>query len=182
MKALLSKTWRALSLPKGIQLSFMRIFQDQFLIGVTGIILNEKNEVLLFKHTYRQTEWSLPGGYIKSKEHPFEALEREIKEESGFVVVSEEQLKIRTDRETSRLDLTIVGKHIGGEFKSSSEVSEFGFYSFDNLPMISKNQLLMSDHVLKAKKSQGEGIGDSELSSPAGERKSLFNKIRRWFI
>ncbi len=139
---ILSKIWRALSLPKGIQLLIMRVFQDQFLIGVTGIIFNEKNEVLLFKHTYRQTPWSLPGGYIKSKEHPFEALEREIKEESGLIVSADEQLKIRTDRESSRLDVAVIGKFIGGEFKPSGEVSEFGFFSFENLPAISRNQLL----------------------------------------
>lgn len=127
----------------------MRIFQDEFLIGVTGIILNNKNEVLLFKHTYRQNQWSLPGGYMKSKEHPFEGLEREIAEESGIVVSAEEQLKIRTDRETSRLDVTVKGKHIGGEFKPSHEVSEFGFFTFENLPQISKNQLLLIEHALK---------------------------------
>lgn len=47
----------------------MRVVQDQFLIGVTGIIFNEKREVLLFKHSYRQTVWSLPGGYLKSGEN-----------------------------------------------------------------------------------------------------------------
>ncbi len=76
MKTILAKIWRVLSFSKGIQLYLMRVFQDQFLVGVTGIIFNENQEVLLFKHTYRQTAWSLPGGYIKSKEHPFEALER----------------------------------------------------------------------------------------------------------
>lgn len=148
MKTLLAKTWRALSLSKGIQLSIMGILQDQFLIGVTGIILSEKKEVLLFKHTYRQTKWSLPGGYIKSKEHPFEGLEREIAEESGLIVSAEEQLKIRTDRDSSRLDVVVVGKHIGGEFKSSHEVSEYGFFAFENLPAISKSQLLLIAHVL----------------------------------
>lgn len=126
----------------------MRRFQDQFLVAVTGIILNEKNEVLLFNHTYRQTQWSLPGGYIKSKEHPFEALEREIIEESGLVVSSDEQLKIRTDRENARIDVTIVGKYIGGEFKPSHEVSDFGFFAFINLPLISKNQLLLIEYAL----------------------------------
>lgn len=151
MKSSLAKVWRALSLPKNIQLSIMRIVQPQFLVGVTGIIFNKKNEVLLFKHTYRQTEWSLPGGYLKSKEHPFEGLEREIQEESGFVVSAEEELKIRTDRETSRLDIIVVGKYIGGEFKKSREVSEFGFFSLENLPPISNNQLLLIDNVLKSK-------------------------------
>lgn len=151
MKNILAKAWRALSFPKSIQLSLMRVLQDQFLVGVTGIIFNENHEVLLFKHTYRQTAWSLPGGYIKSKEHPFEALEREIMEESGLVVSADEQLKIRTDRETPRLDVTIIGKYIGGEFKPSTEVVEFGFFSLENLPLISKNQLLLIERILHKK-------------------------------
>ena len=149
MKTILAKAWRVLAIPKGIQLFLMRIFQDQFLIGVTGIIFNEKKEVLLFKHTYRQTAWSLPGGYIKSKEHPFEALEREIEEESGLVVSSDEQLKIRTDRETPRLDVTVKGIYIGGEFRPSHEVSDFGFFAFEDLPLISKRQLLLIEYALQ---------------------------------
>jgi 8-oxo-dGTP diphosphatase len=144
----LSRIWRNLSLSKGLQLLIMRFFQSQFLVGVTGIILNDKQEVLLFKHTYRQTRWSLPGGFIKSREHPFEALEREIAEESGLVVSADEQLKIRTDRDTSRLDVTVTGKFIGGEFKPSKEVSEFGFFSLGNLPQISNSQLLLIEKVL----------------------------------
>ncbi len=153
MNTLLAKIWRFLSLPKGIQLFMMRLFQDQFLIGVTGVIFNEKDEVLLFKHTYRQKQWSLPGGYMKGKEHPFEGLEREIKEESGLVVSADEQLNIRTDRENSRLDVTVVGKFIGGEFVASSEVSEYGFFCFENIPLIAENQLLLIEHVLQSRKS-----------------------------
>lgn len=153
MKTLLAKSWRALSLSKNFQLSIMRIFQDQFLIGVTGIIFNEKDQVLLFKHTYRQTDWSLPGGYIKSKEHPYEGLEREIEEESGLVVSVEDQLKLRTDRTSSRLDLTLLGTFIGGEFRKSHEVVEFGFFSFDDLPLISKSQLLQIEQAIRLKRS-----------------------------
>ena len=152
MKNILVKVWRKLSLSKGLQLSIMRMSQDQFLIGVTGVILNDKDEVLLFKHTYRQTKWSLPGGYMKSKEHPYEGLEREIQEESGFVVSVDEQVNIRTDRESTRLDVTLVGKFIGGEFKRSAEVSEYGFFSLENLPLISKNQLVLIDHIVRKRK------------------------------
>jgi ADP-ribose pyrophosphatase YjhB (NUDIX family) len=151
VKTLLAKTWRALSLPTNFQLSLMRIFQDQFLIGVTGVIFNDKNEVLLFKHSYRQTKWSLPGGYMKAKEHPLEGLEREIEEESGLIVSADDQLNIRTDRNTSRMDITIVGKYIGGEFKPSHEVSEFGFFSFETLPRISKNQLVLIQKVIASR-------------------------------
>ena len=142
-----------LHLPKSIQLFVMRIFEDQFLIGVTGIILNSKNEILLFKHSYRQTEWGLPGGYIKAKEHPQEALEREIEEESGFVVSVDEELKIRTDRESARVDICFVGKLMGGEFRKSSEVMDAKFFSFSDLPiLISKQQLFIIKQTLFQKK------------------------------
>lgn len=149
---ILAKIWRMLHLPKSIQLFVMRIFQDQFLIGVTGIILNNKNEILLFKHSYRQTQWGLPGGYIKAKEHPQEALEREIEEESGLVVSVDEELKIRTDRESARVDICFLGKLMGGEFKKSSEVTEAKFFSFNDLPILPKQRLFLIEQTLFQKK------------------------------
>lgn len=177
MKSILAKTWRALSLPKDFQLYVMRFFQAQFLVGVTGVIFNGKNQVLLFKHTYRQTQWSLPGGYIKSKEHPFEALEREVKEESGFIISSDEQLRIRTDRETPRLDITIIGKYIGGEFTPSHEVSEFGFFSFENLPAVSKNQLLLIEHALNYQKPKKERLVEKKPEKFLGRLQGLLDSM-----
>ncbi len=127
----------------------MRLFQDQFLVGVTGVILNEKKEVLLFRHTYRQHAWSLPGGYMKAGEHPAEALEREIKEESQLVVSADDLLKTRTDRDGARLDMCFVGVFIGGEFKASKEVSEYGFFSKDAMPLLRSNQVFLIDEATK---------------------------------
>ena len=150
MNTLLGRMWRGLHLPKGMQLFAMRFLQDQFLVGVTGIILNEKKEILLFKHTYRSHAWSLPGGYLKSGEHPREALEREIKEESGLVVSVDESLKTRTDRESARLDLCYTGILIGGDFIPTNEVSEYGFFSQDKLPLLRTNQVFLINEVLKS--------------------------------
>lgn len=149
MKKYLATLWRTLKFSKNLQLRIMRFAQDQFLVGVTGVIFDNENRILLFKHTYRQTQWSLPGGYIKGREHPEEGLEREIEEESGLTVSADQSLKIRTDRESARLDVFVVGKFIGGEFRPSSEVSEYGFFTPGNLPAISKNQLLMIDQAIQ---------------------------------
>ncbi len=88
----------------------MRVVQDQF------------------KHSYRQTVWSLPGGYLKSGEHPGDGLERD----------------------SARLDLCYVGKFIGGHFSPSSEVTEYGFFSFENLPIIATSQLYLIENAINA--------------------------------
>src|SRR3990170_4476530 len=109
MTSFLLKIWKLLPLSRSLQLQLMRLIQDQFLVGIAGVILNENNEVLLFKLSYRDTAWGLPGGYLKGKEHPREGLEREILEESGLIVDAQKRLRIRTDRETARLEICYVG-------------------------------------------------------------------------
>src|SRR3989338_10115926 len=109
MMALLAKVWRKLSFSKLLQLRIMRIFNDEFLIGVTGIIFDKNDKILLVKHTYRKVKWGLPGGYLKAKEYPTEGLERELEEETGLLVSADRLFKLRTDRETGRLDLCYIG-------------------------------------------------------------------------
>ncbi len=152
MKSLLAKAWQLFHLTKRIQLTIMRLTQDEFLIGVTGVILNNNNEILIVNHSYRDGEyWSLPGGYMKGKEHPREGLAREIEEETGYIVRIDEEIRIRTDRETARLDISLLGRHIGGAFSPSHEVKDARFFTFDTLPLLSQNQLMLIKEVLEKK-------------------------------
>lgn len=121
----------------------MVLFHTRFLVGVTGVIFNKRREVLLFQHTYRSHAWSLPGGYLESGEHPRECLEREIKEESGLVVCIDNALKTRTDRAFARLDLCYTGTYIGGDFIPSGEVSNYGFFPLESMPLLRRNQLFL---------------------------------------
>lgn len=152
MNSLLIKAWKLLSFPKRLQLALMRVTQDEFLIGLTGVILNDQNEILVVNHKYRDGErWSLPGGYIKGKEHPREGLAREIEEETGLIVRVDRELKIRTDRETARLDISLLGHFVGGEFRASDEVSAAKFCSFNDLPLLRQSQLTLIQQVLNRK-------------------------------
>ncbi len=180
MKLFLAGLWRHLSFKKTLQINFMRLLNDEFLIGITGIIFNEKDEVLLVKHSYREIEWSLPGGYLKAKEHPSEGLEREIAEETGFIVNADEELKIRTDRTTGRLDITYIGTFIGGEFRPSSEVLEYGFFSFDTLPLLLRDQVIFIDFALKNRKKikqQNQSVTDIKGQF----KKSILNRFSGMF-
>lgn len=149
MTDLLLKLWKALRMSKLMQLRILRLLEDQFLVGVTGVIFSKDNKVLLLKHSYRKIEWGLPGGYIKAKEHPKEALEREIEEETGLIISADKRYNIRTDRDTARLDIIYIGALIGGVFKPSSEVTDYGLFTFDTLPSIRKDQLILIEKIMR---------------------------------
>lgn len=155
MMLILAKVWQILHLPKTWQLFLMRVFQDQFLVGVTGVIFNDNNEILFFRHTYRTQEWSLPGGYLKAKEHPKEGIEREIEEESGLIVSADHRYNIRTDRDTARLDIVYIGSYMGGDFRPSAEVREAKFFSFNTLPLVRKDQLLLVEKIFEHRNHDG---------------------------
>lgn len=66
-----------------------------------------------------------------------------------MVVSADDMLKTRTDRDGSRLDMCFVGVFIGGEFKASSEVSEYGFFAQDKMPLLRSNQVFLINSALE---------------------------------
>jgi len=156
MRSFLAKLWRFLHLPRSLQLAIMRFVNGEFLVGVTGIIFDGQGRVLVLEHTYRRVKWSLPGGYLMPKEHPSEAVEREIMEETGMTVSADSLFKVRTDRETGRLDMCYIGTYIGGAFRPSTEVTGYKFCHFEELPLVLDDQVLLIKEAMtrrNAKKS-----------------------------
>lgn len=113
---------------------------DEFLVATAGIFFDKYNRVLLFEHKFRNgSNWGIPSGYINSKEHPKEALEREVKEESGLIVSVDRRFKIRTDRKSARLEILYIGEYLGGEFKKTKEVDNSKLFEVDQLPKLPKD-------------------------------------------
>ena len=57
-------------------------------IGAAAFIVNDKGDVLLVKHTYGRLNWELPGGGAESGEPPDQTAVREVREETGLIVVA----------------------------------------------------------------------------------------------
>jgi 8-oxo-dGTP pyrophosphatase MutT (NUDIX family) len=77
----------------------------------------------------------LPGGSLEYGEHPEEAVLREVWEETGLNVDVGRLLLINTWR-PDRVGMYYLCKVTGGEFRPNEEVSEFAYFSLDNLPDI----------------------------------------------
>ncbi|CAN5296295.1 NUDIX domain-containing protein [soil metagenome] len=169
---MLLKIWKKLNLPQPLQVFLMRFANDQFLIGVTGVIFNEKNEVLILKHTYRKVAWSLPGGYLKANEHPKVGLAREIMEETRFTVHVIKIIRTQTDHK-GRLDMCYYGIFEGGTFKPSEEVIDYKFVDPLHLPKLLDDQYKQIAEACKRKKQY-----DAEHRWQAAKKKifSLFQR------
>lgn len=117
-----------------------------FRCGVVGLIQNERDEYLLFRHTYRNKyPWGLPTGFMEHGEQPQDALRREICEESGFEVELKPVWAVYTDSR-SILNVVFRGRSGGDRFTPSAEISEARFYQLAALPPMMPEQR----HLLEA--------------------------------
>lgn len=158
MKHLL-KAWKKISISRTARTLILKTVNDQFLIGVTGVIFNDKNEVLLVKHSYRRVAWSLPGGFLQQGEHPKAGLAREVEEETGFKVHIIKIIKTKVE-DDGRLDISYYGAYVSGEFQASDEVTDFKFVPVDKLPKLIDDQY--------------------EQISEGYQRKVTYDRQKRW--
>jgi ADP-ribose pyrophosphatase YjhB (NUDIX family) len=134
--------WRTVRLPDTLRWMVVANTNQKFLVGVSAVILNEQNEVLLFEHTYRSPyAWGLPSGWLQRSEDPAQGIEREVYEESHLAVRITGILSITAARSVPRVDLVYQGTPAGGVFQPSDEVSAAQFFAQNALPPLMVNQL-----------------------------------------
>ncbi len=126
--------WGRLPIPGWLRWVILWLFNSKFLVGVAAIILNERRELLLCHHTYRDYPWDIPGGWLKMKEDPGKAIEREIGEETGLIVRAERPVRSTREKGTPALHIIFSARLVGGEFRPSPEVDEIRFFPLASLP------------------------------------------------
>ena len=110
------------------------------------------DRVLLVKE-WQDGAWTLPGGWADEEDSPRVAAEREVLEESGYVVrvtrlvaVKDRRLHAYRPQHLGGIyKLLFLAELIGGEAKTSEETTEVGFFSPDQLPPLSLARTLPDD-------------------------------------
>lgn len=111
-----------------------------------------ENKVLVIKRSEKEdflkNTWDVPGGKIEFSEKPFEALKREIKEETN---IDAKPLQIVTlwstmkNPETQLIGATILCEYKKGKVKLSKEHTEYRWVTFSQLAKLEMHPSLKKD-------------------------------------
>ena len=128
--------WRRLT--GYLQWWLLWLFNNKFMVSVSGIVLDENEHILLQRHRHWVPDvWGLPGGIVKYGESLEDAFARELHEETNLVASEIELLRIASGYRLRleayfRSSLTKeIEQHIQIQ---KQEVLEARFFSFDELP------------------------------------------------
>jgi ADP-ribose pyrophosphatase YjhB (NUDIX family) len=114
-------------------------------VDVRGAVFKD-NKILMVREKI-DGNWSLPGGYCDIGLSPAENIIKEIKEESGFEVVSKKLLALldmnkhpHPPQPYHYYKIFIHCEIIGGQAMPGIETNDINFFSENNLPKLSTNR------------------------------------------
>jgi 8-oxo-dGTP diphosphatase len=153
VRRFLLRIWRIL--PPWLEAIASTIVRPQYQVAAGAIIFNEQGQLLLCKHTYRrQHPWGMPGGGIHFGEDPAEAVQRELREETGLLVQSARLLQVENSNEARRVVVTYLCTGVSGTFIPSDEVSAIRYFDINALPDLSTDQQITIQKALAILKNE----------------------------
>jgi len=119
-------------------------------VDVRGLVLNEKNQVLMAKESI-DGKWTIPGGWAEVGFPPSSCVTKEIEEETGLdtkvlrlLAVYDKQSHPHPPQPFYIYKLCFLCKLIGGELNHGFDMQDAAFFDIDNLPELSKDRILES--------------------------------------
>ena len=104
-------------------------------VGVVAAIEDEEARILCVRRNYGDLAWTLPGGGMEPGESPFQALLREVREETGYEIRVGSLLGVYSMPWKDDLVLCFRAEIVSrGPWRANSEIAEVGFFPFNQLP------------------------------------------------
>lgn len=126
-----------------------KYLQKKVKIGAFGIITDDRQRVLLCHRTDRDL-WNLPGGKLEEGESPWEAVIREIKEETGLEAKAEKLIGVYSKPQKNEIVLSFKCKVVGGQIKLTDEADRIEYFEISKIPKnILRRQMERIDDYFK---------------------------------
>lgn len=102
------------------------------IVAVSGLVNHPNGQVLLIRSPHRG--WEFPGGQVEEGEDLIEALQREIKEESGVNASIGSLVGVYSNiRSPSKVMFGFLGEYVSGELTTSDESIETRWIERDSI-------------------------------------------------
>lgn len=138
------------------QRRFMTAAHQRFLVGVAGLGVDSRGRVLLARHRFGGPQWRFLGGFMRRGERAEDALQREIREETGLEIDVGPILEVGTGFRWARVELVFAFRVTGGTEALTAEVAELAWFPVDALPDVRADQRgLIERHLDRAKEWAG---------------------------
>lgn len=111
----------------------LRMFKRKKKAGVYAVIFNEDKEVLLIHRTDHDV-WEIPGGGLEKYETPWDAVIREVKEETGLDVKVVKLVGVYSRPRRDELMFSFLCEVVGGTISKTPEADQIHFFSVTSLP------------------------------------------------
>jgi ADP-ribose pyrophosphatase YjhB (NUDIX family) len=104
--------------------------------GVRVLALDPDGRLLLVRHSYGPPAWMPPGGGLRRGEDPLVAGARELREETGCVLLDARLVEVRSEplHGAANLVRIVAGWVDGAAVPDGREVVEARFFALDALP------------------------------------------------
>ncbi|HEV7128420.1 MAG TPA: NUDIX hydrolase [Ktedonobacterales bacterium] len=104
-------------------------------VGACAAIFDERGRILCVRQQAGIGKWTLPGGHVERGETPAEAVAREVREETGYVVTVGDLIGLYSTPASDRLILVFAATAIGrSPWAPDAEIGALGFFGRDELP------------------------------------------------
>jgi 8-oxo-dGTP diphosphatase len=104
-------------------------YPPKHIVTAAAVVLNKDNKILLLKGPKRG--WEIPGGHVEEGESLSSAAIRETKEETGIDIEIIKFCGIFQNVKGSVCNTLFLGRSMGGEFRTSNESLEIGYFSIE---------------------------------------------------
>lgn len=133
LKRTFAALWRRA--PKLARRLGVLLTESRFTVTVGAVMIDSRNRVLLLRHRFRPgSGWGIPGGFMRPREQPEEALRRELREEISLEIEGAGVAFVRTLQKYRQVEIIFRCIPKGTPIPQGFEIDRAEWFEIDSLP------------------------------------------------